>query len=339
MNVDGWRDFYSEYVTGHEKLVDAYLRFIEILQAKGLPPIFEFQHLARLLDVEESLLAAVVRNSTEFYREFSIPKRSGGTRTISVPQPSLLHCQRWVNREILQNLEVSDRAFGFVSGRSVVNNAAEHLGRSFLLNLDILNFFPSINSNLVLNAFLGLGYPPSVSLVLTEICCVDEKLPQGAPTSPALSNYLCKNLDHELEAICNTLDLKYSRYADDMTFSGEIIESDAINKISFIIESFGFKLNKAKTRVSGPHSKKIVTGVSIGTGKMKLPRRTVRTIKSDAHFLKKFGPVEFSKRQTIPDPLAAERLLGRVSFWLQIDPENHIAQSIKADISHTLTTQ
>ncbi|WP_417463224.1 reverse transcriptase family protein [Kordiimonas sp.] len=329
MNLHEWEKFFAERVRGHSDLVKSYLVYVKNLQAKGLPPIFEFRHLSRLLNVEEGFLAAVVRDSSKLYREFSIPKRRGGRRRILAPQPSLLHCQRWVNKEVLQNLPISDRAFGFVSGRSAIDNAAEHLGADYLLNIDIRDFFPSIGSDTVLNAFLGLGYSPSVSLTLTEICCAFGSLPQGAATSPALSNFLCRTLDAELHDLAVSRGLRYSRYADDMSFSGPAIGSDIVNKAAFIISQFGYSINEQKLRLSGPKSKKIVTGISISSGRTKLPRNRVRMIKADAHTLLKLGPIGFLNAQEIPDPLAIERLLGRLEFWLQVDPKNSAALKIR----------
>jgi retron-type reverse transcriptase len=331
-NIHLWKEFFDTKVKGNRDLVNGYLKYIEKLQSKNVPPIFELQHLSNLIGVEESFLAAVIRDSKKLYREFSIPKRRGGIRKIAAPKPSLLYCQRWVNTEILQNLPVHPCAFGFVAGRSAIENAKKHLGAPYLLSLDVKDFFPSIHQDEVMKLFLGLGYSPSVSVLLTSLCCLEGRLPQGAATSPAISNYLCSNMDKELQNLADKKGLTYTRYADDIALSGESLGSDELEKAIFLIELFGFKINEGKSRIAGPGVKKIVTGVSIGTGEAKLPRDAVRKIKADAYALTKFGLQQFSKSRDLRDPVVVERMIGRVEYWLQIEPENKTAQNLSRSL-------
>ena len=190
----------------------------------------------------------------------------------------------------------------------------------------------------VQDTFLGLGYPPSVSVILARLCCKDDRLPQGAPTSPAISNLICRNLDKEISDLAKERFLTYTRYADDISVSGDDLGSDVLEKIEFILNSFGFFVNEEKTRISKNGDKKIVTGISIGTGLPKLPRKEVRSIKADAHALLSYGLLSYLERSKKPDPLVVERLTGRVAFWLQVEPENPTAIKLKSNLQ-TLSDQ
>lgn len=331
-SLEEWRDFFEERGVKNKTALAGYLKYIEEIESKGLPPIFEMQHLADLIGVNKSYIAAVTKDSAAFYRDFEIKKRSGGIRIISAPNPTLLRCQRWINGEILQHVPIHSSAFGFVPGRSVIDNAKMHTLGSQLLGMDVKNFFPSIRIEAVEDTFLGIGYPPNVSLIMARLCCKDDKLPQGAPTSPAISNLVCRNMDKEIFDLTSARSLIYTRYADDISVSGDDLGSDVLGKIAFILNSFGFSVNDEKTRISKKGSKKIVTGVSIGTGCPKLPRKEVRSIKADAHALLCYGLLSYIERSEKPDPLVVERLLGRIAFWLQVEPENPTAIKLKSNL-------
>lgn len=333
-----WRHFFEERDIKNKRVLAGYIQYIEDIEAKGLPPIFEMQHFSELVGVNKSYIAAVTKNSARFYRDFEIKKRSGGVRVISAPNPTLLLCQRWINGNILQYVPIHESAFGFAQGRSVVDNAKMHTSGSRLLGMDIKDFFPSIHIDSVQDTFLGLGYPPSVSVILARLCCKDDRLPQGAPTSPAISNLICRNLDKEISDLAKERFLNYTRYADDISVSGDDLGSDVLGKIEFILNSFGFFVNEEKTRISKNGDKKIVTGISIGTGLPKLPRKEVRSIKADAHALLSYGLLSYLERSKKPDPLVVERLIGRVAFWLQVEPENPTAIKLKSNLQ-TLSDQ
>lgn len=332
-NLQDWQNFFDERVRGRRDLVSGYIKYIAKLEKARLPPIFELRHLSGLIGVDEAVIVRIAQTPETFYRNFEIPKRLGGTRTISVPSPTALTIQRWVLTEILSKLDIHSRSFGFVPKRSVVDNAREHLGQKVHLKLDLKDFFPSIKFNRVMKVFLSAGYPVSIAYFLARICCVNKSLPQGAATSPTLSNLVAKRLDIGLAAYSSERDLTYTRYADDLTFSGDKISSTEISQISYIINQQGFYLNEKKTLLLGEKSKKIVTGVSITSGKLALPRRTVREIKLETYHLIKNGYFVHSKAKGKFDPLLMERLRGRIGFWLQIDPENVTAKRLQAQLA------
>lgn len=319
-DVTDWRKFFSN-IKRNRDLVEGYLRYVERMAAQDIPPIFEPRHLSHLIGINERSLAGIVHVTEEHYREFSFPKRRGGFRTISSPNPSLKAAQDWTLNEILGSLPVHERAFGFVKGRSVVDNAKAHLGSKTVLRIDLLDFFGSINFDKVLSIFSDLGYPPNVSYNFARICTLRNKLPQGGSTSPTLSNIVCRRMDAQISEYASEVGLIYTRYADDITLSGENVQItphlDMIRKIAIL---HGFNVNDSKTLLSRKDRKIIITGVSISGGRASLPRSQVRRIKADAHLILKYGPLGAMQRRGGIDPFFVDRVLGRISFWLQIDP-------------------
>lgn len=332
-SLAAWQAFFDERTRGHKELVAGYLRYVAKLEARGLPPVFELRHLAKLMGVQEPLLVRVIEDSDNFYREFRIPKRSGGERVIATPSPVLLEAQRWIVENILTKVELHDTVHGFAKGRSIVSNASVHLGQATVMKLDLKDFFPSIHIRQIVKVFLWLGYPVSVSYFLASLCCRQRKLPQGSAASPSLSNIVARNLDKSLHTFAEEKSLRYSRYADDLTFSGEEIGSTELSEVTWIIRQAGFKVNSEKTRILKGTKQKIVTGVSISSGKLALPRRTVRSIKLEAYHLLKHGYFAHARATGQLDPLLMERLLGRIGFWLQIDPNNKTALRLKNDVT------
>lgn len=318
--VADWRNLFAN-IKRDRDLVDGYIRFIERMADRGLPPIFEPRHLSRLIGITERSLARIVHETEDHYRSFSFPKRRGGFRTISSPNPSLKAAQDWILEEILCAVPVHERAFGFVKGRSVVDNARAHLGSRVVLRIDLQDFFGSIKFKRILSFFSDLGYPPNVSYNLSRICTLNDKLPQGGSTSPALSNIVCRRFDEQISEYAVKEGLIYTRYADDISISGESVHIsphlDEVRKIALLND---FSINEAKTLLSGSDRKVIITGVSISGGRASLPRTQVRRVKADAHLILKYGAVGAMQQRGEMDPFFVDRVLGRIAFWLQIDP-------------------
>ena len=154
--------------------------------------------------------------------------------------------------------------FGFVTGRSAVQNAEYHLGAKHVLNVDIRQFFPSITIVQVRAVFRSLGYQDDVAGMLSELCCLDGHVPQGAPTSPAIANLVLRELDSELSGLAERAGHRYSRYADDLTFSSQSwIEKEFVNLVEKVVQDAGFELKPEKTRLSGSEGRMEVTGVVI----------------------------------------------------------------------------
>ena len=245
------------------------------------------------------------------YQRFRIPKKAGGERQISAPMPRLKRAQYWILDNLLARVPIHPAAHGFAPGRSILTNAKPHVGRAVVVNLDLKDFFPTLTWKRVKGKFLGLGYPEAVATVLAMICTepdVDEieldgqrlylargprRLPQGAPTSPALTNLICWRLDKRLSGLAAKLGFTYTRYADDMTFSasGEAAAKTSLllNFVGEIVADEGFTVHPDKTRVMRAKNRQEVTGLVVNK-RIGVPRDTLRRFRALLHQIEANGP-------------------------------------------------
>lgn len=308
-------------------LLSEYIPYINNLIDNGVPVILELEHLSFLMGVKYDEFVKIVNSPKDYYREFSIPKKRGGKRLIKSPYPSLLTCQNWVYENILLNSEIHDCAHGFVHKKSIITNATPHLDSKILLKMDLEDFFGSIPINWVINYFYELGYAKNVCFYLASICCLNDALPQGAPTSPYLSNILVSHLDLRLEKLSRLYSISYTRYADDLTFSGNYIPHNFISIIEGIVDSFGLTVNKNKTRLHLSKGQRIVTGISVAGDSLKIPRGLKRQIRKEVHFIRKYGYLSHVSKLKINNPNYLDSLIGKVNFWLQVEPRDEFALS------------
>ncbi len=166
-----------------------------------------------------------------YYRTFTIYKRSGKLREISEPLPSLKEIQKWILENILEKCSLHIAAKAYIKGKSIKDNARFHRNQRRVLAVDINDFFHSIDIDRVFKLFVSLGYAPMVSALLAHLCCLKRRLPQGAPTSPAISNIISYSLDDKLYAYAREMGFRYTRYADDITVSGLVIRHSHITAI------------------------------------------------------------------------------------------------------------
>lgn len=301
--------------------------YAKALEGQGLPVLFEFTHLADTLTIQSDIMADLVNRTEECYREYLMPKKRGGERKISIPSPTLLFVQRWIYEEILTKCELHDAAYGFVRRKNIVDNAKIHLGCKCLLKMDLKDFFPSISIKRVISVFNHFGYVPNVSYYLSKLCCLNGMLPQGAATSPQLSNIIAKRLDFRLSGLCKKLDFTYTRYADDIFISGDKIGFNVINWTKKIVLSEGFLVNEGKTVIVRGNGKKIVTGISVSGDRLTVPRAYKREICQHIHFIRKYGVEGHMDMTGQQDPVYLDRIRGKIQFWLQVEPENEFANA------------
>ena len=254
---------------------------------RGHPP----EELARRLgtsleEVEECELV---------YHEFSIAKRSGkGRRKINAPGAGLKRLQRRILKHLLGRLEPHPAATGFRRGESFVTNAARHCGRDVVIHIDLVDFFPSIQAARVEHYFRTIGWSRSASRTLTRLVTHQDVLPQGAPTSPCLSNLVCRSLDSRLSKYLAKYDAVYTRYADDMTISLDGDSAAAVRNVIevvlSIIRSEGFRPHlgqKKRLDVRRQHQRQSVTGLVVNQ-QVNLPRETRRWLRAVAHRGRRF---------------------------------------------------
>jgi len=287
--------------------------------------IFSFRHLCMLLSVTPNYLASVVFSPQSHYRSFQIPKRSGGLREIVAPYPTLLQCQRWICQHILAKTKVGPVVHGYVPGRGIVTNAMQHLGNDVLLKIDLKDFFPSIPIERVIGYFKSIGYAPELAYFLARICCLEDALPQGAATSPALSNILLRHLDFMLFGLADKHNVSYTRYADDLAFSGKSLSPHFVTSVEEVIAEAGFVINPAKKRLISAGRRKILAGIDISSSKLRVPREFRRQTRLDAHLAMKLGPVEYIIQHR-RNPNALLELSGKLAYWLQVEPGNPYAE-------------
>ena len=238
------------------------------------------------------------------YRSFTIPKSSGEPRRIDAPLPPLRAVQRRILHDILRRIPAHEAVHGFVPGRSTVTNTAAHVGRPLLVKFDLKDFFPTITYWRVVGLFASLGYPlgrlristdddsDSIAPVLARLCCFTAEptsfgsgyTPQGAPSSPAISNLILRGLDARLAGIARTMDGVYTRYADDLTFS--FSAAGSVGRLRWWVEEVcrqeGFAVNQDKFRVIRASQRQQVTGIVVNDC-LRVPRRERRRFRAILH--------------------------------------------------------
>jgi RNA-directed DNA polymerase len=265
-----------------------FLEYAKNLYDKKLPIIYDQEHLALLVGYKQEYLLKISNASQKFYRTFTIPKKSGGERKISEPLPSLKEIQHWILQEILDKLPVSRYAKAYVHKRSIRENARFHIGQKVVLTLDIEDFFGSLKYKRVYKIFLELGYSIPVSTMLSNLCCLDGGLPQGAPTSPALSNLLMFVTDKRISGFIKQKGIRYTRYADDMTFSGDFEPGMVVKFVRSVLNDKNLKLNEKKTRVRKPGQKQEVTGAVVNE-KIQAPKELRKSLRQAVYYIEKYG--------------------------------------------------
>ncbi len=271
------------------------------------------------------------------YVQFEVPKRRGGMRVLASPKRDMRAAQSWILEHILTKVPLHEAAHGFVPGRSTKTCAAPHRGRPVVVNLDLKDFFPSITLRRVTGFFEALGFSPAAATVLGLLCTAcprrtvtydgvsfevavgDRALPQGACTSPALSNLISKRLDARLAGLAKARGFVYTRYADDLTFSGPKDEVPRLlARIRHVVDEEGFVVHPEKTRVQRKGGRQMVTGIVVNDpARLTLQRDDVRRLRAILHNAKKTG-LPAQNREKHPDFVA--HLRGKIAYLGMVDP-------------------
>ncbi len=275
------------------------------LLLRGLPPLARTDVLSAILGVSHKLLFVMAHNPKKYYRTFQIPKRSGGDRLISTPRVFLKVVQRWILLNILYRRGLPDYVTGFVPGRGILANAQFHVGRRYLLRIDLQDFFPSVGYDKVKRVFNSFEFREKVSNLLTNLCLLDGSLPQGAPTSPCLANLVFGACDEQIYALSRTSGITYSRYADDLTFSSdEPINKNLALSVEKIVAAEHFRINWEKYRTARPGQRLFTTGMVVNE-KVQPVRKLRRRLRVRFHQAQ-HNPEAFKKE--------AHQLMGWAAF-------------------------
>jgi RNA-directed DNA polymerase len=235
----------------------------QLIRLLGLPFFGGVREFAEILHLEAKLLNDAIKFSKAFYKVFYIPKRDGSKRKIQFPNKKLKAIQAWILRNILDKFEPTEYATAYKSGSNILDNTTPHINNRYFLLLDMEDFFPSITENRVKRIFSLMGYNNRASNILAALCTVEKNLPQGAVTSPAISNLIASQLDRRLGGYTSKRNIVYTRYADDLTFSTNNPTSlrKAFPRIKKIINTEHFVVNERKTKFVGPRRRAKITGL------------------------------------------------------------------------------
>ena len=306
----------------NEKDILAAVRYAENLLGLNLPVIFDIHHLATLVGVETSDLAHILTYVEEaYYRKTEISKKNGGYREILIPAMRVRLIQRWILNNILYKIPVSNYAEGFRKNHSIVTNAIPHIGKKCIVNMDLKDFFPSITQKQVFQIFYYYGYTTDVSYMLSRLCTYDGYVPQGAATSPYLSNIVCLKLDKRLSLLAGKYNATYTRYADDITFSGGTGLKSIIIPVKNIIQDEGFTINDSKTRIQLWYQHQEVTGINVSGGKISVDKQYKKRIFQEIYYCKKYGPTSHLKHIGCTKNFYKEHMYGKAYYVYMVEPE------------------
>lgn len=319
-------------------------RLEDRLTQRNLPEIETPEQLCEAMDLTLGELRWLCYHreaaKTLHYRPFTIPKKSGGERQIWAPMPKLKAAQHWILRNIAERLTVHGASHGFTPGRSIYTNALEHIDSSVVVSLDLADFFPTFTFKRVKGIFRQAGYLDGIATLLALLCTEapreeveydgeryfialgDRCLPQGSPASPALTNAACLRLDRRLTGFADKYGWRYTRYADDLTFSlpRERKEGSAdlsaqvkqlLGAVCAIVESEGLQIRADKTHVMRPSGRQKVTGLVVnGVDTPRTPRELRRRVRAMLHNLRQGRELKES----------VNHLTGLIAFIYMTEP-------------------
>lgn len=289
-----WEDYASRYNEEAElqgyppSYITKCLTYAQKLNNQGLPIIFDGKHLCNLVGYRPAYVFAASNAQDAHYRHFEILKKNGSPRKISEPLPSLKEIQRWLLANVFDPIPVSKFAKAFKQGSSIKSNARFHKGQAQVLCLDIKDFFGNIHTNSVVKILCNVGYSVSVSVLIANLCTLNDSLPQGAPTSPAISNIFMNKFDSRIASFCLRRDIRYTRYADDLTFSGDLHPDWVIRFVRKCLSGMLLTLNDSKTRLLKRNKQQLVTGVVVNV-KLQATRHLRRKLRQEIYYIKHFG--------------------------------------------------
>lgn len=275
-------------------------------------------------------LYAFSNNTERHYTRTIIQKRDGAPRELLSPDLLLKKIQRNLLRNVLDGLPLSPHATAYRKGGIILDNAHPHQKQPLVLKMDIHDFFGSITYLMVYrSAFPRICYPASVAALLANLCCYHDYLPQGAPTSAAISNLVMKPFDDYMGKWCAERNIAYTRYCDDMAFSGDFDASFVFNKARSFLMSMGFEINGKKTRIIKNGRQQSVTGIVVNE-RPQVSRAYRDKLRQELYYLGKYGTASHLLKQNGGEALPTEAeqdaylrsLLGKVNFVLQVDSGN-----------------
>ena len=292
-----------------------------------LSEVRTLEGVARVLGCTANDLSGIASSTNDqrkFYTQLRIPKKSrkrpAQFRTVYKADQRLALIQKNIATWISKHVEFPEYVEGFVQKRSIVTNARIHLGQHTLLHADIKDFFDSITVDRVDEAFRALGCTSSVGNTLARVCTLNGQLPQGSSASPILANLVCRHLDTDLNTLAVAKHCKYSRYADDITISGDQVPDGA--EIEAVLRRHGFSIRSEKYRIQRRGRGQYVTGLSVvDETSPRVPRVMKHRLRLELHYAERYGVashLEHIGSEETPE-FAVNRLHGWVSFIYSVE--------------------
>jgi len=330
---------YAQYETSFRKKAlnagfseDNILRCLEYakpLVENDFPVIFNTTNLCALVGYNKDYIKGAAIDPKFYYRSFKIKKSDNKFRFINEPLPSLKEIQLWILENILYRIKVSKFAKAYVRKRNIIDNVKYHIDKEKILSLDIKDFFPSLKRKTIEQIFYSLGYSSNISNLLSKLCCLHDSLPQGAPTSPCLSNIAMIEIDAYIANYCLERNVRYTRYADDLTFSGSFDDVDLKNFVMKQLTRLNMFLNEDKTRVMSRGQQQIVTGIIVNQ-KLQIPKEERKRIRLEMHYITLFGLSNHLERTKNTKANYLSHLQGKINYGLYINPDDKELLKYKA---------
>lgn len=299
------------------------------------------KNLATFLDVPPDQLGAMIFHGELFYKEVAIPKRRGGVRKLNVPNSLLRVVQRKIYRNILGKFQAHEAAQAYVKKKSIITNATQHIESVFMLKMDIENFFGCVQRKLVIDKFIQIAevfdkqrssnsganlprFTDKECEFLSNLCTLNGTLPQGAITSPHLSNLIFYKIDEAIMECARKVGAKYTRYSDDMIFTAatdQVFEIE--NFVREKMEHIGLKVNEKKIVKLNDGDGKYVTGLSINNGKVRVAKNRRREIRQEYY---EYTSNKIEGLDSSAKNLSKASLMGKLEFWRYVEPNCDFAK-------------
>ncbi|TYL54034.1 reverse transcriptase family protein [Agromyces mariniharenae] len=333
------------------------------LRAQGAYPLLSLAHLAHETGASYTYLREVVSRTRDPYQDVAIPKADGGTRPISAPEPILMDVQRWILKHLLERTPTHPASFAYRPGTSIVHCAEQHAGASWMVKMDLHDFFGTVTETSVYRVFRRLGYAKLVSFELARITTraqnaryapwlagnrtiraysVDAEgvLPQGGPSSGQLANAAATRLDRLIQSFALEAGLTYTRYSDDLMFSSHAAfrRVDAVNvirRVSGLTRAAGFSPHRNKSRIVPPGARRVVLGLLVDDSVRLLPEHR-RRIEVHIRACEKFGLAEHAAHRGFDSVFSfVDHLDGWISFALGVERDR--AMVWRSRFNHVLS--
>lgn len=270
------------------------------------------------------ILYNISNNIDANYEEIIIRKKNRGLRFLNAPSKTLKSIQKRILKNVLEEKKTSNYTYAYIKGCSIIDNAKLHVNKSKIVKLDIKDFFNNVNFNMVYNTcFNETLYSKKLGMLLTNLCIYNNSLPQGAPTSGYISNIVLRNFDEKIGLFCKNNDIEYTRYSDDMTFSGDFNTGKLIKKVNELLYEQGFSLNKKKIVVVNKKTRQQVTGIIVNE-KLSIRKSYKKKIRQEIYYINKFGLQShlIKRKIKLEEKKYLNKLLGKINFVLQVEKNN-----------------